>query len=34
MKKLGIESGKKYFNWLFDGKGGQLKVWRDIKWRD
>ena len=34
MKKLGMEEGKKYFNWLYDGKGGQLKVWMDIKWKD
>jgi len=34
MKKLGIDAGKKYFSWLFEGKGGQLKIWRDIKWKD
>jgi len=32
MKKIGIESGKKYFDWLFDGKGGQLRVWLGLKW--
>ncbi|KKK80316.1 hypothetical protein LCGC14_2824730, partial [marine sediment metagenome] len=34
MKKLGIESDRKYFNWLFDGKGGQLRCWNGIKWVD
>jgi len=34
MKKLGIESGKKYFDWLYDGKGGQARVWNGIKWKD
>jgi len=34
MKKVGIEADKKYCNWLFDGKGGQMKIWRDIKWKD
>jgi len=34
MKKLGIDTYKKYFNWLFDGKGGQLRVWGDIKWKE
>jgi len=34
MKKIGIDSEKKYFNWLFDGKGGQMRVWVGIKWKD
>ena len=34
MKKLGVEGSKKYFDWLFDGKGGQLRVWEGIKWRE
>ena len=34
MKKLGIESEKKYFNWLHDGKGGQARVWNGIKWKE
>jgi putative DNA primase/helicase len=34
MKKLGIESDRKYFEWLFDGKGGQLRCWVGIKWKD
>jgi len=34
MKKLGFESAKKYFNWLFEGKGGQIRVWIGIKWKE
>jgi len=33
LKKLGIEQERRYFNWLFDGKGGQLRCWISIKWR-
>jgi len=32
MKKAGMEQEKKYFNWLFDGKGGQLRCWTGVKW--
>ncbi len=32
MKKLGVETEKKYFDWLFDGKGGQLRCWVSVKW--
>lgn len=32
MKKIGIESGVKYFDWMFDGRGGNAKVWLGIKW--
>jgi putative DNA primase/helicase len=34
MKKLGIESERKYFDWLYDGKGGQARVWVGIKWKE
>jgi len=34
MKEKSIDAGKKYANWLFDGKGGQMKVWLGIKWKD
>ena len=34
MKKLGIEAEKKYFNWMYDGKGGQARVWIGIKWKE
>jgi len=30
----GIESEKKYFNWIHDGKGGQVRCWIGIKWKD
>ena len=33
MKKLGVMEEKKYFGWLFDGKGGQARVWSGIKWK-
>jgi len=32
MKLKGIEPGRKYAEWLYDGKGGQLNVYLDIKW--
>ncbi len=34
MKKLGYESSKKNFEWMNDGKGGQGRIWLDIKWRE
>lgn len=34
MKELGIEQEKKYFNWLFDGKGGQVRCWINLKWKN
>ncbi len=34
MKKLGYESGKKNFTWMYDGKGGDARVWLDIKWKE
>lgn len=34
MKKIGIEQQKRYFDWLFDGKGGQLWCWIGLKWRN
>jgi len=33
MKKLGVESGKKYFGWMYDGKGGQARAWMGINWK-
>jgi putative DNA primase/helicase len=33
MKKLGILEGRKYFDWLYDGKGGQARVWEGKKWK-
>lgn len=34
MKKAGVEQEKRYFNWLYDGKGGQLRCWVGIKWKN
>jgi len=34
MKKKGIESERKYAEWLYDGKGGQMRVWIDLTWKD
>ena len=34
MKKQNIESSKKYFQWMYDGKGGQARVWEGIKWKN
>lgn len=34
MKKLGIESSVKHFAWMFDGQGGNAKVWLGIQWKD
>ncbi len=34
MKEKGIEAGKKYASWLHDGKGGQMKVWLCVNWKD
>lgn len=34
MKDKEIEAGRRYVDWLFDGKGGQLYVWLGIKWKN
>ena len=34
LKLKGIEPGKKQLDWAFDGKGGQIKVYLDIKWKE
>lgn len=34
MKKLGHEQEKRYFDWLYDGKGGQLRVWTGLSWKN
>lgn len=33
MKEKSIETGQKYAPWLFDGKGGQMRVWLDLQWK-
>lgn len=34
MKKLGMESSTKGFNWMNDGKGGTARIWLGIKWKE
>lgn len=34
LKEMGFEKEKKYFDWVYDGKGGQLWCWMGIKWKD
>lgn len=33
MKKLGYEQERKYFQWLFDGRGGTARCWVGITWK-
>lgn len=34
MKEKEIETVRKTFEWLHDGKGGQLAVWDNIRWKE
>ncbi len=34
MKKCGFEQQRKYFDWLYDGKGGVARVWAGLSWKD
>lgn len=34
MKKIGLQQEKKYFDWLYDGKGGQARCWIGLKWKN
>lgn len=34
MRERGIESEKKYFNWFNDGKGGQIRCWIGVDWKE
>ena len=34
MKKINISESKKYFDWMYDGKGGQARIWLGLKWRE
>ncbi|MGQ4876545.1 MAG: phage/plasmid primase, P4 family [Promethearchaeia archaeon] len=34
MNKIGIEHGRKHFDWMNDGKGGQARVWFGISWKN
>jgi P4 family phage/plasmid primase-like protien len=33
MKLLGFEKTRKYFDWMFDGKGGQAYVYFGLRWK-
>jgi len=33
LKILGFERNRKYFDWMFDGKGGQAYVYFGLKWK-
>jgi hypothetical protein len=33
MKEKGKESGKKYFDWMYDRKGGEARVWLELVWK-
>jgi len=34
LKDKGILSGRKFVQWMYEGKGGQLNVYLDIKWKN
>jgi len=34
MKKLGFEQIRKRLDWLYDGRGGQARVWLGVKWKE
>jgi|TARA_R100001530_G_scaffold34477_6_gene26958 putative DNA primase/helicase len=34
MKEKGISANRKYADWLYDGKGGQMNVWEGVKWKE
>lgn len=34
MNKYGVEGEKKYVDWLYGGKGGQMRVWVGMKWKE
>jgi len=34
MKEKEVESAKKSFDWLNDGRGGRIYIWEGIKWRE
>ena len=33
LKKIGIDEGKKRFDWMYDGKGGDARVWFGLTWK-
>lgn len=34
LKDMGIDKQRKYFDWMYDGKGGQLACYFGLKWRN
>jgi len=34
MKELGYEGSTKHFDWMFDGRGGNAKIWVGMKWKN
>jgi len=34
MKEMGYESSTKHFDWMYDGKGGNARIWLGIKWKE
>ena len=34
MKSKGIETSRRFAEWLYDGKGGQMRIWEGIKWKE
>lgn len=34
MKEKSYESSTKHFDWMFDGKGGNARIWLGIKWKE
>ena len=33
LKEIGFEQERKYFNWMFDNKGGYARIWVGKKWK-
>lgn len=34
LKDKGYETGKKYFNWMHDGRGGDARIIKGVKWKE
>ena len=34
MKEMGYESSTKHFDWMFDGKGGNARIWIGLRWKN
>lgn len=33
MTEMNFENGRRHFDWMFNGKGGQARVWFGLKWK-